>query len=422
MSGDLYPNLGGQLQMQSMRQDNVDHITQADLDKTWKPIFEEYNGGDGCCQGCATRKLQIPLSVLRDLMTELERKEIPMQQTISRRNVMRVQKIRSQELSSQVHIPQWVLEIVLKKADEDGDGWVEYDEFCNMILEHKEILQASHLYGLEKFVYQSVQAVTPNYYDEYYRGCCPPPLFIPFISLVEIAIFIFYCVEMRQCTATGPVPIYSPLIYDPHRRREAWRYVSYMFLHAGIMHIVVNLLIQLLLGIPLELVHKGWRIALVYVVGALMGGLAHSITDFETFLCGASGGVYALIGAHVANVMVNFKEMRFGIIRSVILGLLIVLDVGLALYKRYGTDEESKVGYAAHLGGFIGGLFLGIVCLKNLKVRSWERVLWYVALVIILLLLLIAVLVNTFYNGYVKEDTTSLEDYQKKLWELYGPK
>ena len=50
------------------------------------------------------------------------------------------------------------------------------------------------------------------------------------------------------------------------------------------MHIIMNVLIQLLLGIPLELVHKGWRIMLVYILGALMGGFAHSVTDFETFL------------------------------------------------------------------------------------------------------------------------------------------
>ena len=44
----------------------------------------------------------------------------------------------------------------------------------------------------------------------------------------------------------------------------------------------MNVLIQLLLGIPLELVHKGWRIMLVYTLGALMGSLAQSVADFET--------------------------------------------------------------------------------------------------------------------------------------------
>ena len=38
----------------------------------------------------------------------------------------------------------------MKKADKDADGWVEYDEFCAIILEHREDLTATHLTGLEK--------------------------------------------------------------------------------------------------------------------------------------------------------------------------------------------------------------------------------------------------------------------------------
>ena len=70
------------------------------------------------------------------------------------------------------------------------------------------------------------------------------------------------------------------------------------------------------------------------------------------YVSGASGGVYALVGAHVANVLC-------GIVRSVILGILIVADVSLALYKRYGMEKKDQTGHMAHLGGFVGGLFLG---------------------------------------------------------------
>ena len=63
----------------------------------------------------------------------------------------------------------------------------------------------------------------------------------------------------------------------------------------------------------------------------------------------------------------------------------------------------------------------GIVCLKNLKVRSWERILWYIALVILLLLTLVAVLVNTFYQGYPHDDR-SLNEYYQQMFEAYGPK
>ena len=48
-----------------------------------------------------------------------------------------------------------------------------------------------------QFVYDSVDKVTPDYYHEYY-GCCPPPLFIPLISLVEIAVFIWYRERERE--------------------------------------------------------------------------------------------------------------------------------------------------------------------------------------------------------------------------------
>lgn len=36
-------------------------------------------------------------------------------------------------------------------------------------------------------------------------------------------------------------------------------------------HIVGNLVMQLLLGIPLELVHKGFEVGMVYLAGVLAG-------------------------------------------------------------------------------------------------------------------------------------------------------
>lgn len=42
-----------------------------------------------------------------------------------------------------------------------------------------------------------------------------------------------------------------------------------------------------------------------------------SIFDPEVCLVGASGGVYALLAAHLANVMLNFHQMRYGILRLI---------------------------------------------------------------------------------------------------------
>lgn len=69
------------------------------------------------------------------------------------------------------------------------------------------------------------------------------------------------------------------------------------------MHLVVNLCVQILLGIPLEMVHRWWRVLVIYFAGVIAGSLGTSITDPTVKLAGASGGVYSLITAHIATII-----------------------------------------------------------------------------------------------------------------------
>lgn len=118
-----------------------------------------------------------------------------------------------------------------------------------------------------------------------------------------MAIYIYYSIEMEEWSPNGPTPISSPLIYNPRRRWEMWRFLTYQFIHIGLYHILFNTLMQLILGIPLEMVHKWYRVGIVYSVGVIAGSLGSSLSDPATFLAGASGGVYALIAAHLATVV-----------------------------------------------------------------------------------------------------------------------
>lgn len=70
-----------------------------------------------------------------------------------------------------------------------------------------------------------------------------------------------------------------------------------------VIHLVVNLLVQLLLGVPLEMVHRWWRVLIIYFAGVLAGSLGTSITDPYVRLAGASGGVYAILLAHIATII-----------------------------------------------------------------------------------------------------------------------
>ena len=76
----------------------------------------------------------------------------------------------------------------------------------------------------------------------------------------------------------------------------------------GIQHILFNMVMQLFVGLPLELSHGSLRVGLVYVFGVVAGSLGTSAVDPNVFLAGASGGVYALIAAHLATLILNWQE------------------------------------------------------------------------------------------------------------------
>nr|XP_020839265.1 rhomboid-related protein 2 isoform X2 [Phascolarctos cinereus] len=136
--------------------------------------------------------------------------------------------------------------------------------------------------------------------------CFPPPVFIAIISILQLGIFVYYTFWKPQEEWNTPeMGIWeSPFIYRPDKRKQAWRFISYMMVHVGFQHICGNVLMQLLLGLPLEMVHKGHRVGLVYLSGVFAGSLGSSVCEPFQALVGASGGVYALTGGYFMNVLV----------------------------------------------------------------------------------------------------------------------
>ncbi|KAH7958923.1 hypothetical protein HPB49_006521 [Dermacentor silvarum] len=328
-----------------------------ELERLWRPIFDKYDRDhDG----------EIPLEDILQLLHE-------------------------QNAELQHDIPPSVLEEIVERADWDSNRKLSYAEFKRMqnaaeICMHRILSDIVHLAA--KYMMQ-------------HTGCMPPPLFVITVSLVEVAVFIYYCVTLGEFTATGPVPRDSPLIYNPRRRKEAWRYLTYMFIHVGGFHIFFNLLVQLILGIPLEMVHKWWRVMLIYAGGVVAGSLGSSLSDPYVFLAGASGGVYALIAGHLATLILNFKEMDFAWVRILFLTIFGSTDVGVAVYTRYmEEDEDNRVSYAAHLAGATAGLLLGLPLLRNIVIHRWEVITGRVFFAVFVVLILAAVLVNALYQEY----------------------
>uniref|UniRef100_H0XBF6 Rhomboid-related protein 2 n=1 Tax=Otolemur garnettii TaxID=30611 RepID=H0XBF6_OTOGA len=234
-------------------------------------------------------------------------------------------------------------------------------------------------------------------------NCCPPPVFIISISLAELAVFIYYAVwkPQKQWITLDSGILDSPFIYCPDKREEVWRFISYMLVHAGLFHHHGNLM-RLVLLLLLETVF--FHIPAV-MSGSLcfisLGSLASSIFDPLRSLVGASGGVYALMGGYFMNVLVNFREMipAFGIFRLLIIILIILSDMGFALYRRFFVPANgSPVSFAAHIAGGFAGMSIGYTVFSSFDKALLKDPRFWIAIAAYLACVLFAVFFNIFLS------------------------
>ncbi|MBZ4024139.1 rhomboid family intramembrane serine protease [Rhodobacter sp. TJ_12] len=138
--------------------------------------------------------------------------------------------------------------------------------------------------------------------------------------------------------------------------------VSYMFLHAGIMHIGGNMLFLWVFGDNLEdqLGHFGF--ALFYLLGGLAAAGAQIALEPHSPvpMVGASGAVAAVMGGYLLlfpRARVDILVILFIIYKIFTLRAFWVLGIWFAfqLFNSLGAGSDG-VAYMAHLGGFVAGL------------------------------------------------------------------
>ena len=122
-----------------------------------------------------------------------------------------------------------------------------------------------------------------------------------------------------------------------------------------------------------KLVHGNIRFAFIYEVGVIGGALAFAtIGGGGGALVGCSGGVYCVIGMMVAEIIINWDVSSKGLMnhwtRLAIISIVLIMD----FYLYFAARSEST-SYSAHVGGFVVGLIVGILCLDNLEVRVVVR-------------------------------------------------
>lgn len=186
---------------------------------------------------------------------------------------------------------------------------------------------------------------------------------------------------------------------------EYWRFITPIFLHGSLMHLLVNCYSLYIIGSLVERLYGRGRFITSYLIAGILGNLC-SFLFVPGPSVGASGAIFGLMGILLYFGLERPLQFKVYFGSSIITTILINLVYG---FSSTGIDNF------AHLGGLIGG-FLAIGILSNVKKKHWYfNKLLYVIVLSVLTVGGIAYGLNNSESKIIRNMNTldKLEDMEK---------
>jgi len=148
-----------------------------------------------------------------------------------------------------------------------------------------------------------------------------------------------------------------------------WQLVTYMFLHGGVLHILINMFVLWMFGAELERYWGSKQFLKYYFICGIGAGLVQVLVTASFMpmhmtvpVVGASGAIYGLLIAFA----LLFPNREIFLLLFFILPVrmkakyLVMIFAGLALFSGF-FGSDAGVAHFAHLGGMlVGFLYLKV--------------------------------------------------------------
>ncbi|KAG0364771.1 hypothetical protein BGZ54_007170 [Gamsiella multidivaricata] len=187
---------------------------------------------------------------------------------------------------------------------------------------------------------------------------------------------------------------FTPIASTGKPPNQWFRFITPIFLHGGVVHLLFNLMFQMRTGADLERDMGWWRIGIIYmtsgIVGFIFGG------NFAPLLSpsmGASGAIFGLIGCLVLDLIQNWRLVVRPCWELSKLSLMILVSFGFGLLPFLDNF--------AHIGGFFSGILTGLVFMPVVYFSKRDKYiklgLRFIALPVIVLIIVLGL--TNFYKG-----------------------
>jgi len=164
------------------------------------------------------------------------------------------------------------------------------------------------------------------------------------IIFANVAVFVLTQARPAMEMTLAFVPVLLP--------ERPWTVITYMFVHAGFLHIGLNMLVLYFFGPAVEARLGGRHFLGLYFISGITGALLSLLFMPHAPIVGASGAIFGVMLAFAH----FWPKQRIYIwaVLPIEARWMVVLYAAFSLWAGFG-GAESGVAHFAHLGGFLGG-------------------------------------------------------------------
>ena len=151
--------------------------------------------------------------------------------------------------------------------------------------------------------------------------------------------------------------MYEPLIENGG---QYYRFITAMFMHFGIDHLVNNMLVLFILGDNLERAMGKGKYFAVYMISGIGANVISYLYNMQQMKivvsAGASGAVFGVIGALIYVVTANRGKLEDLTTQRLVL---------MVVFSLYFSLSNSTIDHVAHVSGLLLGILVSLVLYRR---------------------------------------------------------